>query len=288
MKDLKDKVAVITGGAGGIGYAFAQRAVEEGMKVVLSDIREESLAAAEEKLKALGGDVCCVQTDVRDPEQVEQLAQKAVETFGKVNLIFNNAGVFATGLAWETSIEEYQWAIETNLYSVIYGIKAFVPRMIQQGDECHVINIASAAGLSPTVGFCMYSTTKAAVVALTESLYLDLLTHQISNIGVTLVMPGFVQSDVMNPEKVAPSQDIADELPARLDDPIFNQIEMMMRAGVTDGMPAAAAAELVFNAIKNNDLYVLPNAEPSLPAAKAVADGRIGAVNVFPEMYGMG
>lgn len=279
MKDFKSKVAVVTGGASGIGFAFAQRAVEEGMKVVIADIRPEALAEAEKKLKALGGEVISMQVDVTKPDQVEVLAAKAVEVFGRVNLVFNNAGVFASGLAWETSLEEYRWVVDTNLMSVIYGIKAFVPRMIAQGDACHVINVASAAGLSTTPGFCTYSTTKHAVVALTECLYQDLVTHQIPNVGVTLVMPGFVQSDVMNPDKIAPSPAVAKELAARLNDPIFNGIEGMMRQGVDVGMPAATAADLVFNAIRNNELYVLPNAEPHLPTCKAIADGRTSARN---------
>jgi len=205
MKEFKGKGAVVTGGASGIGFAFAQKALQEGMKVVIADIREAALKEAEQKLKAGGGEVLAVLTDVTKPEQIEALAEKALAAYGKVNLLFNNAGVFASGLSWETSIEEYRWVIDSNVMSVIYGIKTFVPMMIKQGDECHVINVASAAGLSTTPGFCTYSTTKHAVVALSEVLYLDLVSHQVPNIGVTLVMPGFVQSDVMNPNKVSPT-----------------------------------------------------------------------------------
>ncbi len=287
MKDFKNKVAVITGGASGIGYAFAERAVQEGMKVVIADIRPEALTQAEQKLKASGGDVISVPTNVREAGQIESLFQKTLQAFGKVNLIFNNAGVFATGLAWATSIEEYQWAVDVNLMSVIYGIKYFVPHMIQNGEECHVINVASNAGLGSSPGFCMYSTTKHAVVALTECLYQDLLVHQIPNVGVTLVMPGFVQSDVMNPDKVAPSEIVAQELAGRLQDPVFNGIEMMMRQGVEAGMPAATAADLVFRAIQNNDLYVSPSAEPHLPGSRMIAEGRITCQNNFPKLLGM-
>lgn len=287
MKDFKNKVAVITGGAGGIGYAFAERSVKEGMKVVIADIRPEALAQAEQKLKKLGGEVISVVTNVREAAQVEALFQQAVKAFGKVNLLFNNAGVFASGLAWETSIEEYRWVIEANLMSVIYGIKFFVPQMIQLGEECHVINVASEAGIATTPGFCTYSTTKHAVVALTECLYLDLLSHQIPNVGVTLVMPGFIQSDVMNPDKVAPSTAVAKELAGRLQDPVFNGIEMMMRQGVDAGMPAEVAADLVFRAIQNKDLYLLPNAEPHLPSARLIADGRISAQNHWAEILGV-
>jgi len=215
---------------------------------------------------------------------VEALSSKAVETFGRVNLIFNNAGFFATGLSWELSVDEYRWAIETNLMSVIYGIKSFVPRMIAQGDECHVINMASASGLATGPGQCMYSTTKHAVVALTECLYFDIMTHRIPNIGVTLVMPGFVQSDVMNPEKVAPNAAVEKELKARLNDPVFNHMETLMRNGVAVGMPAATAADLVFTAIRNNELYVLPNFEMSEPSARKIAEGRLTGQNNIGKM----
>ncbi len=287
MKDFKNKVAVITGGAGGIGYALAERSIQEGMKVVIADIRTEALAEAEKKLKAAGGDVLAVPMDVRKADQVQALFQKTLDRFGKVNLLVNNAGVFASGLSWGISLEQYQWIIEVNLMSVIYGIKFFVPHMIELGEECHVVNVASNAGLSSSTGFCTYSTTKSAVVALSECLYQDLLTHQVPNVGVTLVMPGFVQSDVMNPDKVAPSEAVAQELAVRLEDPMFNMIETMMSDGVKVGMPAEKAADLVFHAMQNNDLYLSPNAEPHLPGARLIADGRIDCVNNFPKILGL-
>ena len=287
MKEFTNKVAVITGAAGGIGLALAEHAVQEGMKVVISDIRATTLAEAAAKLRAAGGDVTAVVADVRKPEDIQALYQKAIDTYGKVNLLVNNAGVFASGLSWATSIEEYRWVVDVNLMSVIYGITTFVPHMIANGEECHVVNIASEAGIATTPGFCTYSTTKHAVVALSECLYQDLLTHQVPNVGVTLVMPGFVQSDVMNPDKVAPSPAVAQELGGRLQDPVFGGIEMMMRQGVEAGMPAATAADLIFTAITNNDLYLLPNAEPHLDGARLIAKGRIDAQNYFPQLLGM-
>lgn len=285
MKEFKNKVAVITGGAGGIGLALAEHAVQEGMKVVIADIREATLAEAAAKLRAAGGDVTTVVINVRRAEDIQALFQKAIDTYGKVNLLINNAGVFASGLSWATSIEEYRWVVDVNLMSVIYGITTFVPHMIQNGEECHVVNVASNAGLATSPGFSTYSTTKHAVVALTECLYQDLLTHQVPNVGVTLVMPGFVQSDVMNPDKVAPSPAVAQELGARLQDPVFGGIEMMMRQGVEAGMPAATAADLVFQAIEENELYVSPNAAPHLDAARLIAQGRVECHNFFPQMY---
>lgn len=270
MKQFKDKVAVVTGGASGIGYAFAERAVQEGMKVVIADVRPAALAEAEKKLKACGGDVLAVVTDVTKYEQVQALAKKTLDAFGQANIIFNNAGVFCSGVAWETSVELYKWVIDSDLMSVIYGIKAFVPQMIQQGDECHVVNVASGAGIITSPGFSTYSTTKHAVVALSDVLAHDLATHQIKNVGVTVVMPGYVQSDVMNPDKMAPNKAIADELALRLHDPVNNGVEAGMRAGVEAGMPALQAADMVFRAIREGQQYVLPNMEPLTEYAKAV------------------
>ncbi|MFN8628156.1 MAG: SDR family NAD(P)-dependent oxidoreductase [Candidatus Binatia bacterium] len=277
MKELKSKVAVITGGAGGFGLGIAQQAVVEGMKVLIADVRPEALHEVENELTAAGGEVRSMCVDVRQAEQMEALAEMAVKAFGRVNLIFNNAGVFASGVAWETSIEVYRWVIDTNLMSVIYGIKSFVPRMIAQGDECHVVNVASGAGLMAGAGYCTYSATKHAVLALSECLYQDLVTRHVSNIGVTVVMPGYIRTDVMNPDKSAPTESVAKELAARRSEPASRATEKLMRQGVETGMPAARAAELVFDAIRNDDLYALPNAEPFLPFAKVVADGRVSA-----------
>ena len=285
MKEFKNKVAVITGGAGGIGLALAERAVQEGMKVVIADIRQPALAEAEAKLRAAGGDVTSLVINVRRVEDIQALFQKAIDTYGKVNLLVNNAGVFASGLTWATSVEEYRWVVDVNLMSVIYGITTFVPHMIAGGEECHVVNIASGAGILTSPGFCTYSTAKHAVVALSECLYLDLLTHQVPNVGVTLVMPGYVQSDVMNPDKVAPSPAVAQELGGRLQDPVFNGVEMMMRQGVEAGMPAATAADLVFHAIEEKDLYLAPNGAAHLDGARLIAQGRVECQNFFPQMY---
>jgi NAD(P)-dependent dehydrogenase (short-subunit alcohol dehydrogenase family) len=275
-------VAVITGGAGGIGLALAEAAAARGAKIVLADIREAELALAERKLAGLGAEVLSVATDVANYASVAALAEKAISRFGKVNLLFNNAGVFASNLTWEASLEEYDWVIGINLKGVIHGIKAFVPRMIAQSDDCHVVNISSAAGLSVAPGFCTYATTKHAVIALSEALYLDLKAQNIGNIGVTIAMPGFVQSQIMQPEKTGPEA-LQAQLKSRLRNAALNAVEQGMRLGVASGMPASAMAELVFTAIQNNDLYVLPNMsdEDARARVKHVAVGRCTARNPY-------
>lgn len=281
MDVFKDTVAVVTGGASGIGYALAEAALDRGAKVVIADIRPDPLEAARERLSAKG-EVEAVVTDVSSYASVEALAEAACARFGKVNLMFNNAGVFASCVSWEASVEEYDWVIDVNLKSVIYGIKAFVPRMIAQGDPCHVINTASGAGITVHPGFASYSMTKHGVVALSEALYLDLAAQKVPNIGVTLVMPGVVQSRIMFPEKTGPAA-LKDELEARQANVALRNLEAGMRAGVDGGLPAAALADQVFGAISRNELYVLPNFtdEGSQALARAIALGRAGATNPY-------
>ncbi len=284
MDDFAGAVAVVTGAASGIGLALAHAALARGCRLVVADIREDALSDAQASLEAAGGEVLAVRTDVSRFDEVEMLARAAVSHFGKVNLMFNNAGVFASGVAWETSVEEYDWVIGVNLRSVINGVKAFVPRMIAQGDACHVINTASGAGLTVNPGFASYSMTKHAVVALTEALYLDLAAQGVANIGVTLVMPGVVQSRIMFPEKTSPPA-LGEALAARTKNPTLDALERMMRGAVDGGLPAADLADQVFGAIAAGALYVLPNFddEASRLGAEAIALGRCRAINPYPE-----
>jgi NAD(P)-dependent dehydrogenase (short-subunit alcohol dehydrogenase family) len=283
--DFNNSVAVVTGGASGIGLALAHGAVARGAKVVISDIRQEALDAAKAELEAAGGDVLAVKTDVSRYEDVDALAEATIKRFGKANLIFNNAGIFASGLTWEVSLEEYNWVIDVNLKSVVHGIKAFVPRMIAQGDPCHVINTASGAGITVNPGFCTYSMTKHGVVALTEALWLDLTAEGITNIGATVVMPGVVQSKIMFPEKTGPDA-LQGELKNRLGNKTLNALEAFMRQAVDTGLPAKDLADMVYAAIAARDLYVLPNFndEGSVGLSTAIAMGRATGKNAYPDI----
>ncbi|WP_225204671.1 SDR family NAD(P)-dependent oxidoreductase [Novosphingobium huizhouense] len=283
MQDLNGKVVVVTGGASGIGYALAEGALHRGAKVVISDIREDTLGEAVATLSAKG-DVLGLKGDVAKYEDVEALAQAAVDRFGKVNVLFNNAGVFAAGVTWEVSLDQYDWVIGVNQRSVIHGIKAFVPRMIAQGDECHVVTVSSGAGITVNPGFCSYSMTKHAVLALTEALWLDLQTQGVPNIGVTVVMPGVVQSKIMFPEKTSGA--LEGEVAQRLSNPVLAAVEASMREAVDNGLPRAELVRMVYDAIGNGDLYVLPNFtdEGSQAIAQGIALGRATAQNWYPNL----
>jgi len=281
VDDLKGMVAVVTGAGGGIGLALARGAQARGASLAISDIREDALADAARQLSA-GGEVLAVRGDVADYGDVEALAEATIQRFGKANLLFNNAGVFASGVSWQVSLEEYEWVLGVNQRSVIHGVKAFVPRMIAQGDRCHVTTISSGAGITVNPGFASYSMTKHAVLALTEALYLDLAAQGVGNIGVTVVMPGVVQSRIMFPEKTGPAS-LQSELSSRLENPALGALEGFMRDAVDAGLPADALADQVYRAIAQGDLYVLPNFtdDASQAQAKSIALGRATATNPY-------
>ncbi len=283
MKDFKDKVVVVTGGASGIGYALAEGALDRGAKVVISDIREDTLAEAVASLSAKG-EVLGLKGDVAKYDDVEALAQAAVDRFGKVNILVNNAGVFAAGVTWEVSLEQYDWVMGVNQRSVIHGIKAFVPRMIAQGDDCHVVTVSSGAGLIVNPGFCSYSMTKHAVLALNEALWLDLQTQGIPNVGVTVVMPGVVQSKIMFPEKTSGA--LEGEVAHRLDNPVLAAVEAGMREAVDNGLPRSELVRMVYGAIEEGNLYVLPNFtdDEQQAMAQGIALGRCKAQNWYPNL----
>src|ERR1700733_2921273 len=202
MENLRDKVAVITGGASGIGKAVAVRTAAEGMKLVLADIEEPALEATASALTAEGADVLAVVTDVSDASSVQALRDRALQHFGAVHLVHNNAGVGVGGPIWEVTEEEWRWILGVNLWGVVHGISAFVPVLLEQG-EGHVVNTASIAGLSSTPGLGPYTATKHAVVAISESLFKDLRAAG-APIGVSVLCPGFVQTGIAQSDRNRP------------------------------------------------------------------------------------
>jgi NAD(P)-dependent dehydrogenase (short-subunit alcohol dehydrogenase family) len=157
MNEFKGNVAVITGAASGIGLALADRCVQEGMKVVLADVEPEPLAKAEAALKASGGSVLAVRTDVSRAKDVEALAQKTRSAFGAVHLLCNNAGVAGTPApVWESTVADWEWVLGVNLWGVIHGVRVFAPIMLAQDTDCHIVNTASMAGLISCPGLAAY------------------------------------------------------------------------------------------------------------------------------------
>ncbi len=282
-------VAIVTGAASGIGYALSEEALRRGMKVVVSDLREEVLAEAAKKLTGQGADVLAVRADVTSEADIVALRDKALSKFGKVNLLVNNAGAFVGGLAWETSAAQMDWIVDLNFKSVAHGIRLFVPKMIEQGDPCHVITVASAAGISVYPGYASYSPTKHAALAITEALYLDLIAEQIGNVGVTIVMPGMVRTDIMNPEKSSPTA-LGLDRDARHANATVRGIETTMTSALDGAIAPEELARRVFDAADQGELYILPNHEGEALTAltAAIANGRATGTNPWPAiMAGM-
>jgi NAD(P)-dependent dehydrogenase (short-subunit alcohol dehydrogenase family) len=258
MQDLQGKVAVVTGGASGIGLGLARRFAGEGMRVVLADVEPAALDKATDELAdEFGADsVVGVLTDVRDDEAVDALAAATFDRFGAAHVLCNNAGVGVGGLAWNVPPDRWRWAVDVNLLGVARGIRAFVPRMIEQG-EGHVVNTASAAGILTGPGMAPYFATKHAVVALSESLYFDLqLTG--APIGVSVLCPEWVRTNIADSERNRPADVAPDETA------VVSGIEVdadMVRAliqGLIDGgMDPADVAAQVVDAVRSGRFWVL-------------------------------
>jgi NAD(P)-dependent dehydrogenase (short-subunit alcohol dehydrogenase family) len=190
MKTFKDKVAVITGGASGLGREFANVAAREGMKLVLADVQLDALEHAVEELKARGVRVIGTVCDVRKGEQVQALADAAIAEFGAVHLVFNNAGVGSGGLIWENTEADWEWVMGVNVWGVIHGVRIFTRLMLEAAAsdaafEGHIVNTASMAGLLNAPAMGVYNVSKHAVVSLSETLYHDL---QLVGLGAVPVL----------------------------------------------------------------------------------------------------
>ena len=175
MQNFEGRVAVVTGAASGIGRGLARRFAEEGMRVVLADVERDALEATAGELRDTGAELLAVETDVSSAESVDALADRAWEAFGAVHVLCNNAGVGGgRGPTQDTTLADWQWILGVNLWGVIHGVRSFVPRMLDGGEDGHVVNTSSFAGLAATPFNTVYGTSKAGVVALTESLHLEL------------------------------------------------------------------------------------------------------------------
>ncbi len=174
MQEFRDRVAVITGAASGIGRALAQRCAQEGMKVVLADVEESALIETAAEVRASGAPALAVVTDVSNIRAVEALAQQTLDMFGAVHLLCNNAGVAAGTTIWDSTLADWEWVLAVNLWGVIYGVRVFVPIMLSQDTDCHIVNTASIAGLIAGPGLGVYKVAKHGVVTLSETLYYEL------------------------------------------------------------------------------------------------------------------
>jgi len=260
VKHFRSKVAVITGSAGGIGRGLAERCVTEGMKVVLADIEEDALKNTEVFLKEKGGDVIAVVTDVSRPEQMQRLADLTIESYGGVHLLCNNAGVGAGGLIREHSLADWEWVIGVNLWGVIYGIQMFLPIMLKQDTECHIVNTASVEGLWSRLRGASYQVSKHGVVALSEVLKLEMVFEE-TKVGVSVLCPGAVNTGITNSGRNRPShlQNPPESIPEIT--PEMEKRIAQVREVFESGMDPLEVADHVFKAIREDQFYILTHPE---------------------------
>jgi len=270
MRDLKGKVAVVTGAASGIGRAMAERFAREGMKVVLADVEEKPLSEAVEAIGKGGAEVVGVRTDVSKWDDVDALARKTVDRFGAAHVLCNNAGVAVGGFTWETSLSDWQWTFAVNQWGVVHGIRAFVPQMIKQG-EGHVVNTASMAGLTSAPGMSAYAATKHAVVAISECLHHELTLAAGGKVRVSVLCPGWVKTNIADAARNRPTGNPG--TPMAQQPQHIQTMDAMVRHALSTGLEPADVAEHVLRAIVEERFWILTH-----PKMKKAVERRVQGI----------
>lgn len=282
MKDFKNKVAVITGGANGLGLEIAKEAARRQMKIVIADIDQPSLDKSNQLLEEMNADYASLKIDVTQHQEMVRLGEFALEKYGQVDLFFNNAGVVVTGPIWELPARDIDYIIASNLSSVAYGLNVFIPIMEKQGTDCHIVNTASAAGLLTAQVMPAYHMTKFGNVGLSESTYLKLQEVN-SKIKMSVYCPGYIQTDLHNCDTRRP------ERFERNDDPYYQSPAYMQAYKINEhviktGIPAASVGMTVFQGIEDEKFYILshPAYMPLIGLrVKTILDGNNPDINVF-------
>lgn len=260
MKEFRDKVAVVTGAASGIGRALAERFAAEGMRVVLADVEEGALAKVESEMKADGATVLAVATDVSQGAEVKALAEKTVGVYGGVHILCNNAGVApVTGASWELTEADWRWVLGVNLWGVLHGVRVFVPIMLEQGSEGHIVNTASMAGLLSAPWAATYNVAKHGVVTLSESLHRELAIVG-AKVKVSVLCPAWVNTRLMDADRNRPAG-LRNAPGVGRRRPQAAALEQAVRQLISMGTSPAEIADHVLAAIRDERFYVLPHPE---------------------------
>jgi NAD(P)-dependent dehydrogenase (short-subunit alcohol dehydrogenase family) len=253
VKTFRDRVAVVTGAASGIGLALAERFAVEGMRIVMADVEAAALEKAAEGLRRKASAVLVSRVDVSRPGDVERLARDTYEAFGATHVLCNNAGVAVIGAAHEHTLADWQWVVGVNLWGVIHGVRAFLPRMLAGGAEGHIVNTASMAGLTTAPFMAVYDVTKHGVVALSEAMYKEAqLTG--SPIGVSVVCPGLIDTNIMRSSRNRP-EELAE---TGKTGPMAQAFGESLGDRLAGGYPPSEVAEQVFWGIREERFYIVP------------------------------
>lgn len=252
MDHLNGRVAVVTGGASGIGRGLVDRFAAEGMKVVIADVEEGPLDQAVSEVVSTGAEAIGIVTDVSDRAAVENLAAATMDAFGAVHVLCNNAGVETGGAFQDIPLAGWRWVLEVNLFGVIHGCQVFLP-LLRRQDEGHIVNTASVAAFdSGTLTMAPYTASKCAVLGLSESLALELRAAG-AHVGVSLLAPGFVRTRIPDAERNLPAG-----VPSSPNDParrgVLDFMDTMIK---TQGMDPAEVARQVVQAVREDRFFVL-------------------------------
>ena len=253
--DFKGKTAVITGAGSGFGLACARIGASLGMQLVLVDVQQDTLDAANADLQAAGAQTLVFRLDVSNAAQMEAMANSVKSRWGAPHLVFNNAGVGSGGLIWENTVKDWEWVLGVNLMGVVHGVRLFTPMMLEAAAQDaawqgHIVNTASMAGLLNPPNMGVYNVSKHAVVSLSETLYQD-LSLVTGQIGASVLCPYFVDTGISQSFRNRPAD--MEGKPTR-----SQQVQhaMISKAVASGKVSAAEVAQLVFDAIANNQFYI--------------------------------
>jgi NAD(P)-dependent dehydrogenase (short-subunit alcohol dehydrogenase family) len=258
VQQLQDRVVVVTGAGSGIGRALALAFAAEGSRVVLADIESDPLAESERLVGEAGAEALAVTTDVTDSDSVEALAAAAVERFGGVHVVCNNAGVGGGGLLKDQQLVDWRWVLDVNLWGVVHGVHHFLP-LLRRAEEAHIMSTASVAGLIAQPGLGPYNASKFAVVAIMETLFHEMAADPEANVGVSVLCPGVVNTNITRSQRNRPER-LRRE---RQDTPRTDarRRNENIAAMLASGMAPADVAARVVDAVKNDRFWVLSHPE---------------------------
>ena len=276
MDPFRDRVAVITGGGGGIGSALARAFAARGARLALADVDRNAAEAVAKELAAGGAEAEAFAVDVTDKDDVERLAGAVVGRFGKVHVVCNNAGVMIGGLSWEAPLEDYEWVMGVNLWGVIHGIRTFVPILLEQDEPGHVINTASMAALTNMPYSGIYFMTKHAVLSLSETLYHE-LTLRGAKVGVTAVCPEVVATRIDDSERNRP-EGLQSGEPRSQEREL---VETALRKSIVSGVPPDWIADRAVDAMTEGRFYVLSEDDWRRTAETRLEDIRLARNPTF-------